>query len=50
MQLPEAVWRKTALTEMDIKLYFYRCTVHFEDSLNITPTNALLYHLLIKIA
>ena len=22
--------------------YFYRCTVHFEDSLSITPTNALL--------
>ena len=30
--------------------YFYRCTVHFEDSLSITPTNAVLYHLLIKIA
>ena len=27
--------------------YFYRCTVHLEDSLIITPTNALVYHLLI---
>ena len=27
--------------------YFYRCTVHLEDSLTITPTNAPVYHLLI---
>ena len=29
--------------------FFYCCTVHFEDSLSITPTNALLQHSLIKI-
>ena len=28
--------------------YFYRCTVHLEDSLSITPTNALVYHVLIS--
>ena len=30
-----------------ICLFFYRCTVHLEDSLIITPTNAPVYNLLI---
>ena len=28
--------------ETDKQYFFYRCTVHVEDSLSITPTNALL--------
>ena len=30
------------LTEHCSVILFYRCTVHFEDSLSITPTNALV--------
>ena len=32
----------TEIMNVCMKFFFYRCTVHFEDSLSITPTNALL--------
>ena len=35
------------LSKKSYRRYFYRCTVHLEDSLSITPTNALVYHALI---
>ena len=38
----------TATEDFDVHIsYFYRCTVHLEDSLIITPTNALVSYFLV---